>query len=106
MTMTNKLTKKQVWDIYEAFKDLTDQYEIFHYDAVSGKDILGMSTNILWQFYQSYYRLHEMIRQLRNLGIELEADDNTVIARCDHYIDQNDLNKAIKEAYDYNFVRE
>ena len=99
-TMVNKLTKKQALDIYEAFKDLIDLYEMFHNDSHQSLMRSGYP-GVFWNAMQSSYRLDKMIRSLNEAGIELKLDDNMVIPYSEQYIQNEKLYSLIKEAYQY-----
>lgn len=101
MTKMNKLTKKQQWDIYEAFKDLIDLYEMFHGNDLHQSLLRSGRENVFWVAMQSTYRLDKLIRNLNNAGIKLELDDNMIIASSNNYIQNKDLYSLIKEAYEY-----
>lgn len=100
MTTMNKLTKKQTWLIYEAFRDLINLYEMFHNDAHQTLMRSGYP-GVLWNTMQSTYRLDKMIRELDNAGIKLQLDDGMVIASSEQYVQNEKLASLIKEAYSY-----
>ena len=98
MTKMNKLTKKQMILIYEAFEDLAGQYELYHRPYYA-KNILS-DFKAFWACSQATYRLDKLIRELSSLKIDLHYD-GCVIASSEQYVQNEDIYKAIKEAYNY-----